>query len=114
MMSRVLALTVTGRLPASAIGGPILIYQVAGVAAQHGAEPFLAIASVVSLNLGLLNLLPVPLLDGGQVMLVLLEAIRRRPISAPAQRRASYVGLALLLALLLLASGNDLVRHFLP
>src|SRR5262249_44601846 len=62
----VLGLTAIGRLPATAIGGPILIYQVAGVAAQHGVEQFLVMAALISLNLGLLNLLPVPLLDGGQ------------------------------------------------
>src|SRR5262249_21297841 len=57
MMVRVLWRTLLGELPATALGGPILLYQVAGVAAQHGAEQFLAMAALVSLNLGLLNLL---------------------------------------------------------
>jgi regulator of sigma E protease len=111
-LARVVGLTLTGRLPATALGGPILIYQVAGVAAQHGVEQFLVMAALVSLNLGLLNLLPVPLLDGGQAALVIIEAVRRRPVSARARDRARWIGLALLLALLVLASSNDLLRHF--
>jgi regulator of sigma E protease len=107
----VLGLTLVGRLPSTAIGGPILIYQVAGVAAQHGVEQFLVMAALVSLNLGLLNLLPVPLLDGGQASLVVLEAVRRRPVSTRMRQRATWVGVALLVFLLLLASRNDLVRH---
>ena len=68
---RVLGLTLIGRLPSTSIGGPILVYEVAGVAAQHGFDHFLAVAALISLNLGLLNLLPVPLLDGGQASIVL-------------------------------------------
>ena len=111
---RVLGLTLVGQLPATSIGGPILIYEVAGIAAQHGVEQFLVMAALVSLNLGLLNLLPVPLLDGGQASLVMLEVVRRKPISPRVRERAAYVGVALLLALLLLASRNDIMRHFLP
>jgi regulator of sigma E protease len=106
---RVLGLALVGR--STAIGGPILIYQVAGVAAQHGAEQFLVMAALVSLNLALLNLLPVPLLDGGQATLVVLEAVRRRPVSARTRERATWIGVALLAFLLLLASRNDLLRH---
>ena len=108
---RVLGLTLIGRLPATSIGGPILVYEVAGVAAQHGVHHFLAVAALISLNLGLLNLLPVPLLDGGQATLVVLEAVRRRPVSARARDRATIIGLALLAALMLLALRNDVARH---
>jgi regulator of sigma E protease len=110
---RVLGLTLAGKLPSTGFGGPLLIYQVAGVAAQHGAEQFLVMAALVSLNLGLLNLLPVPLLDGGQASLVVIEAIRRRPVSARMRERATYVGVALLALLLVLVSRNDLLRKFL-
>lgn len=108
---RVLGLTLIGRLPATSIGGPILVYEVAGVAAQHGVHHFLAVAALISLNLGLLNLLPVPLLDGGQAALVILEAVRRRPVSPRARERATVIGLGLLAALMLLALRNDVVRH---
>ena len=110
-LARVLGLTLIGRLPSTSIGGPILVYEVAGVAAQHGFDHFLAVAALISLNLGLLNLLPVPLLDGGQATIVLLEAVRRRPVSARARERATFIGLALLAALMLLALRNDLARH---
>ena len=70
-------------------------------------------AALVSLNLGLLNLLPVPLLDGGQASLLLVEVVRRRPVSGRTRERAAYVGVAVLVCLLLLASRNDLLRHFL-
>ena len=83
-------------LPSTSIGGPILVYEVAGVAAQHGFDHFLAVAALVSLNLGLSNLLPVPLLDGGQASLVFIEAVRRRPVSHRARERATFIGLALL------------------
>ena len=108
---RVLGLTLIGRLPSTSIGGPILVYEVAGVAAQHGFDHFLAVAALISLNLGLLNLLPVPLLDGGQASIVFLEAVRRRPVSPRARERATLIGLGLLAALMLLALRNDLARH---
>jgi regulator of sigma E protease len=110
---RVLGLTLLGKLPSTGFGGPILIYQVAGVAAEHGAEQFLVMAALVSINLALLNLLPVPLLDGGQALLVAIEAVRRRPVSQRARQRATYVGVALLAFLLLLVSRNDLLRSIL-
>lgn len=108
---RVLGLTLVGRLPATSIGGPILVYEVAGVAAQHGLHHFLAVAALISLNLGLLNLLPVPLLDGGQASIVFLEAVRRRPVSHRARERATLIGILILGALMLLALRNDLARH---
>jgi len=110
-LMRVLGLTLIGKLPSTSIGGPILVYEVAGVAAQHGFDHFLAVAALISLNLGLLNLLPVPLLDGGQASLVFIEAVRRRPVSHRARERATFIGLALLGALMLLALRNDLARH---
>jgi regulator of sigma E protease len=110
-LARVLGLLIIGRLPATSIGGPILVYEVAGVAAQHGIRHFLAVAALISLNLGLLNLLPVPLLDGGQASMVLLEAIRRRPVSQRTRERITLIGLVFLGALMLLALRNDLLRH---
>ena len=110
---RVLGLTLIGRLPSTSIGGPILVYEVAGVAAQHGFDHFLAVAALISLNLGLLNLLPVPLLDGGQAS---TRASSRRCAAGRCRRaRASArpsSASALLGALMLLALRNDLARHF--
>jgi regulator of sigma E protease len=69
------------------------------------------VAALISLNLGLLNLLPVPLLDGGQAALVIVEAVRRRPVSPRARERATIAGVMVLAALMLLALRNDLARH---
>jgi regulator of sigma E protease len=110
-LGRALGLTLLGRLPSSSLGGPILIYEAAGVAAQHGPQHFLVMAALISLNIGLLNLLPVPLLDGGQATMVLIERVRRRPLSARARARAGWVGLMIVFAVWLLVFHNDLVRY---
>jgi regulator of sigma E protease len=107
---RAVGLTLVGDLPASSFGGPLLIYQAAGVAAEHGVQHFVAMAAVVSLNLGVLNLLPVPILDGGEAALVLVEAIGRRRVSPRVRKRAAWLGLGFLGLLLLLALRNDLGR----
>ncbi|MSP61537.1 MAG: RIP metalloprotease RseP [Myxococcales bacterium] len=111
-MVRVLALLLTGGLPATGIGGPIMLYHLAGVAAAHGTDQFLAMVALISLNLGLLNLLPVPVLDGGHVLFFTIEAIRGKPIAPRTRERAVYFGLALLAALMLLAARNDIVRYW--
>ncbi len=111
-MARILALLAAGRVPATAIGGPIMIYHLAGVAAARGADQYLAMVALISLNLGLINLLPVPILDGGQLLFLGIEAVRRRPIGRRTRDRAAWIGLALLAALMLLAAYNDLVRYW--
>jgi len=114
VMVRILGLVVTLRMPATAIGGPIMIYHLAGVAASHGADQFLSMVALISLNLGLLNLLPVPVLDGGHVLFLGIEAARRRPIARRTRERAAWLGLALLAALMLLAARNDVLRYWFP
>ena len=94
----------------SSIGGPIRLVAAAGDAAREGGDPFLAMAALVSLNLGLINLLPLPLLDGGQGALVLLEGLRGKEVSLRVRRRATAIGVVFLVALFLFASWNDLVR----
>ena len=108
LIARTLLGLSVGMVPASALGGPIRLVEAAGEAAREGGDPFLAMAALVSLNLGLLNLLPLPLLDGGQGALVILERLSGRPLSARARRRFTFLGLLILGALLLLASINDL------
>lgn len=108
---RAFALTLVGKLPASSIGGPLLVYEAAGVAARRGFDHLLTVAAVISLDLGLLNLLPVPLLDGGQALLLLLESARQRPLSTRTRERLTLLGLLLLLAIMLLALRNDLARY---
>src|SRR5690606_2749972 len=94
------------------IGGPIMLFQVAGEVARSGLSDFLRLFGLISINLGLVNLLPVPILDGFHIVVFGIEAISRRPVSLRFREVANYVGLAMLLALMVLAFKNDIVRTF--
>jgi regulator of sigma E protease len=90
------------------LGGPISIANVAGDVATLGPVEFIGLLALLSINLGFINLLPVPMLDGGHLFFYIVEAVRRRPVSAEALDWAFRGGLALILTLLLFATGNDL------
>jgi regulator of sigma E protease len=94
------------------IGGPILIAQMAGQQAQEGLGSFLAFLAVLSINLGVLNLLPVPVLDGGHLVFFLVEAVIRKPVSVKYREVAQQVGICLLALLMVYAFYNDIVRFF--
>lgn len=102
----------TGQIAFSNVGGPIQIYDVATKAAQQGWEYFLHTMALISINLGLLNLLPVPVLDGGHILQSGIEMVRRKPLSMRTRELANMVGLAMLLALMIFAMRNDVVRYF--
>ena len=97
-------------VPLDQVGGPIMIMQMVGKQAHEGIAGLLALAALISINLGVLNLLPIPVLDGGQIVFCLWEMIFRRPVNARVQEYAMRAGLALLVALMLLATYNDLWR----
>jgi regulator of sigma E protease len=99
---------VTGRRGTEDVGGPIKIAQIAGQQASLGALPFVQLLALFSINLGFINLLPVPMLDGGHLLFYAVEAVRRRPLSARALDLAFRGGLALILALVLFTTLNDL------
>jgi regulator of sigma E protease len=101
---------VVGRVSPRELGGPILIGQLSGEAAQFGLVPFLAFIALVSVNLAVLNLLPIPVLDGGRLVFLLAEGVLRRPLSRGLRLRLSQLGVALLLAIMLLALTNDVLR----
>lgn len=103
---------VTGSVPADSVGGPILIAQMLGGQAQVGLVPLLLLAALISVNLGLLNLLPVPVLDGGMILFCLIEMIIRRPVPEKIQERAMQAGVALLVLLMVFATFNDVMRWF--
>jgi regulator of sigma E protease len=94
------------------LGGPILIAQLAGQQAQEGIGSFLAFLAVLSINLGVLNLLPVPVLDGGHLFFFAVEAIIGRPVSLKYREKAQQVGIFLLLLLMIFAFANDIFRLF--
>ena len=98
----------TGRRSVKELGGPLKIAQVAGQQATLGLVAFVSLVALLSINLGFINLLPVPMLDGGHLFFYAVEAVRRRPLSARALDWAFRGGLAALLALLLFTTFNDL------
>jgi len=102
---------VTGQVSAKNISGPISIAEFAGISAYLGGAAFLGFLAVISVSLGVLNLLPVPLLDGGQVVYQLVEAVKGSPLSDRAQLFGQQIGIALLVALMSLAFYNDISRH---
>jgi len=102
---------VTGQVSAKNISGPISIAEFAGISAYLGLTAFLAFLAIISVSLGVLNLMPVPLLDGGQVVYQLVEAVKGKPLSERAQLFGQQVGIALLVVLMSLAFYNDISRH---
>jgi len=100
----------TGQISFKTVGGPLMIFSMATEAAEEGLSSFLFQMALISVNLGLMNLLPIPVLDGGNIAQALLEAVTRRPLSARARMVAQGVGLALLVTLMLFVFKNDIVR----
>jgi regulator of sigma E protease len=112
-----LAQTITGlgdivaqRQSADQVGGPILMAEVTARVVELGFEPLLRWTALISANIGLLNLLPIPVLDGGHLLFYAIEALRRRPLSRRVQEIGFQIGLALVLMLVVFVNLNDLVR----
>jgi len=98
-------------VPLDSVGGPIMIAKMAGEQASAGGIQFLAFMALLSINLGVLNLLPVPILDGGHLFFYFCELIFRKPVSMKVREIAQQVGLVLLIGLMVLAFYNDIVRY---
>ncbi|MEW6266076.1 MAG: RIP metalloprotease RseP [Thermodesulfobacteriota bacterium] len=101
---------VQAKLSVKTLGGPIFIAELAGKQAKAGLLPLLRLAALLSLNLGILNLLPIPVLDGGHIFFFFLEAVFRRPISLRIRERAQQAGLVFLLLFMAFIFYNDLSR----
>jgi regulator of sigma E protease len=99
---------IRGQVSVKQLGGPITIARVAGQGAELGFFPFIGLLALLSINLGFINLLPVPMMDGGHLFFYAIEAVRRRPLSAQALEWAFRGGFALLMALLVFVTINDL------
>lgn len=102
----------SGETPREALGGPITILRAASVSGNQGWDSFLLMLALISVNLGLLNLLPIPMLDGGHLLVFAIEGTRRKALSQQARERIQLVGLVLIVLITLLAAGNDIVRFF--
>ncbi len=100
----------TGKESAKNLGGPILIAQMIYQQTDEGLLHVFLIAAFISVNLGILNLLPIPVLDGGHIFFLLIETVIRRPVPIAIQEKAAMGGLCLLLGLMLFATFNDLTR----
>ncbi len=112
MMFMALVRMAQGRVGMESVGGPILIGELAAKAGEAGIEPFLKMMALISINLAVFNLLPIPVLDGGQLTLFAMEAVKRGPLSFRVRQIAAYVGFALIVMIMILAFKNDLERNW--
>ena len=99
-----------GSIPADQIGGPILIFQIYGEQAEQGFNEFIRLTALLSINLGLINLLPIPILDGGHILFFLIEIIKGRPVTEKNRELAQQVGFFMLISLMVFAFYNDIMR----
>ncbi len=107
---RVLGKLVTGEASLRNLSGPITIAHYAGLSAQIGLEPFLGFLAIISISLGVLNLLPVPMLDGGHLLYYLIEVFKGSPVSEQTEIIGQKIGILLLFCLMSVAIYNDLLR----
>ncbi len=103
---------IVGDVSPKNLGGPVLIAQIAGQQAQRGMGSFFFFVAILSVNLGVLNLLPIPVLDGGHLLFFLIEAIIGRPVELKNRERAQQVGLFILIFVMIYAFYNDIARFF--
>jgi regulator of sigma E protease len=103
---------VSGDIPRSSIGGPIEIARQSHLALQRGWESFISLLVIISINLGILNLLPIPILDGGQALIFAIEGVRRGPLPLRAREWMQQVGLFLLVGLMGFAFWNDVSKYW--
>lgn len=101
---------IQGKLPASTIGGPIKIARMAGDQAKEGLVNLLVFTAVISVNLAILNFLPIPVLDGGHLMFFTIEAATRRPVSTKIREIAQQIGIFLLILLMIFVIYNDIAN----
>ena len=107
---KMMAKIFTGELSVKNLSGPVSIAQYAGYSASAGMARFLDFLAIVSISLGILNLLPIPILDGGHLTYYIIEVVRRKPVSEEVQEFASRIGMVLLLSLMVVALYNDITR----
>jgi regulator of sigma E protease len=105
-----IARIVQGEISFKTVGGPIMLFQIAAQAAQEGWASFLFKMALISVNLGLMNLLPIPVLDGGHIVATAVEAATRKPLSLRTREVANLVGILLLVFLMVFVFKNDIVR----
>jgi len=103
---------ITFNLSIKTLGGPVMIAQMSGQAAAAGLSSFLSLLAMISISLGILNLLPIPVLDGGLILFLVVEAVRKKPLSRKVMETAQSIGAAVLITLIAVVSYNDIMRLF--
>lgn len=102
---------INGSLSSKTLGGPIMIAEMAGKEAEAGVANFTFFIAMLSINLGIVNLFPIPVLDGGHIFFFLIEAVTGKPVSDKVHEKANQVGIALLVALMVFVFYNDIMRY---
>jgi regulator of sigma E protease len=110
-VATVLVLMITGQVSMDAMSGPVGLHVMTTKAAEAGFDQFLSMMAIISINLGVVNLLPIPILDGFHLLAAAWEAVRRRPISMRAREIANWVGLVMLVSLIVRVFYNDLFKR---
>jgi regulator of sigma E protease len=112
LMVRSVVKMIDGSIPKENLGGPIMIAKMAGDQARQGIGKLVQFIAFISINLAIINLLPIPVLDGGHLLFFSIEAIKRRPVSIKVREVAQQVGLFILIMLMILVFYNDITRFF--
>jgi len=112
LMVVIIAKLIKGDISTNTLGGPIMIAQMAGDSAKAGVGSLISFIAVISINLAIINLLPIPVLDGGHLLFFVIEAIKGRPVSIKVREVAQQVGLFILILLMILVFYNDITRIF--
>jgi regulator of sigma E protease len=103
---------IAGETPGEALGGPLTLLHISSISGSQGWDSFFLMIALVSVNLGLINILPIPMLDGGHLLVFVVEGVRRKPISAKTRERVQLVGLIIIGIITVLALRNDVIRFF--
>ena len=112
LMVVIIAKLIKGEVSTNTLGGPIMIAQMAGDSAKAGVGSLISFIAVISINLAIINLLPIPILDGGHLLFFAIEAVKGRPVSIKVREVAQQVGLFILILLMILVFYNDITRIF--
>jgi regulator of sigma E protease len=112
LMVVIIAKLIKGDISTNTLGGPIMIAQMAGDSAKAGVGSLISFIAVISINLAIINLLPIPVLDGGHLLFFAIEAVKGRPVSIKVREVAQQVGLFILILLMILVFYNDITRIF--
>ena len=94
------------------LGGPVAIFKESSDAAKNGIENVLYFLAVISINIGIFNLIPIPALDGGKIVLNILEAIRRKPLKQEIETYVTLAGVVIMVVLMIAVTWNDIMRLF--